>query len=251
MHLFDEANMQALSEDLAVNDSRPPIASAQRSTNSSPVTPARFAWLARRLQRDRLCSSGTEVMDVGKAHPTIKHTVQDYLNLPQSETERYELLEGEFVMVPAPSWFHQIISKRLFRPIDDFVRMHELGEVLYAPLDVELSQHVVVQPDLNFLSKDRLDLIQEGRLRGAPDLVIEILSESTAGRDRTTKRTLYARHGVREYWLVDPDAETVEVLTLGEAGFTGTRLYQRDETLTSPLLEGLAIELANVFGNPS
>lgn len=184
---------------------------------------------------------------MAKTHPTIKYTVEDYLHISESETERYELLEGELVMVPAPSWFHQIISKRLFRALDDFVNRRDLGEVQFAPLDVELSEYVVSQPDLIFLSHDRLDLVQEGRVRGAPDLVVEIFSPSTQQRDRTTKRTLYARHGVQEYWLVDPDAESIEVLTLGDEGFTQTRLFEREDTLCSPLLSELEIPLDAVF----
>lgn len=186
---------------------------------------------------------------MAEARTQIKFTVEDYLNLPESETERYELVEGELVMVPAPSWFHQIVSKRLFRILDSFVREHDLGEVQYAPLDVELSQHSLTQPDLIFLAKNRLDLVQEGRVRGAPDLVVEIFSPGTAKRDRTTKRTLYARYGVSEYWLVDPESETVEVLALGEEGFTRTRLFERDETLTSPRLPGLEVPLAEVFAD--
>lgn len=188
---------------------------------------------------------------MAKTRPHIKYSVEDYLNVAESETESYELLEGELVMVPAPSWFHQIILKRLFRALDAFVSTHDLGEVQFAPLDVELAEHVVAQPDLIFLSQDRLDLVQEGRVRGAPDLVVEILSPSTEGRDRTTKRTLYARHGVAEYWLVDPEAQTIEVLSLGDEGFTQTRLFEREDTLTSPRWEGLAMPLADVFAEAS
>lgn len=184
---------------------------------------------------------------MAKTHPTIKYTVEDYLNVAESETERYELLEGELVMVPAPNWFHQSIAAALFEQLNQFVKERELGVVRFAPLDVEFSPHDVAQPDLIFLSRHKLDLVQEGRVRGAPDLVVEIFSPSTRQRDRTTKRTLYARHGVGEYWLVDPDAETVEVLSLGDEGFTRTRLYERADTLRSPLFSELEIPLDAVF----
>ena len=184
---------------------------------------------------------------MAKTRPHIKYTVEDYLNVAESETERYELLEGELVMVPAPNWFHQSIAAALFKRLDDYVEKNDLGVVRFAPLDVELSDHDVAQPDLIFLSHARLDLVQEGRVRGAPDLVVEILSPSTEGRDRTTKRTLYARHGVGEYWLVDPEAETIEVLSLGEEGFTQTRLFERADSLRSPVLVGLEIALDAVF----
>ncbi|MFB6286694.1 MAG: Uma2 family endonuclease [Candidatus Bipolaricaulia bacterium] len=184
---------------------------------------------------------------MAKTHPHIKYTVEDYLNVAESETERYELLEGELVMVPAPNWFHQSIAAALFKHLDDYVESHDLGVVRFAPLDVELSNHDVAQPDLIFLSHDNLDLVQEGRVRGAPDLVVEIFSPSTEQRDRTTKRTLYARHGVGEYWLVDPEAETIEVLSLGEEGFTQTRLFEREDTLYSLLLSSLEIPVDQVF----
>lgn len=188
---------------------------------------------------------------MAKTHPHIKYTVEDYLNLAESETERYELLEGEVILVPAPNWFHQSIAAELFERLSRFVKEHDLGVVRFAPLDVELSNHDVAQPDLIFLSHENLDLVQEGRVRGAPDLVVEIFSPSTEQRDRTTKRTLYARHGVQEYWLVDPDAETIEVLSLGDEGYTQTRLFERDDTLASPLLGRLSVPLEHVFSEAS
>ena len=110
-----------------------------------------------------------------------------------------------------------------------------------------LSNTDVVQPDILFVSNQRAGIVTEDNVQGAPDLVIEILSPSTAERDRTFKRSLYARHGVQEYWLVDPNAGRVEVLTLEERGFTLTATYDRDEELISPVLEGLRIKLNEVF----
>ena len=115
-------------------------------------------------------------------------------------------------------------------------------------LDVVLSDYDVAQPDILFVSNERSGLITEANIQGAPDLVVEILSPSTAQYDRGYKRTLYGRHGVREYWLVDPDAETVEVLTESAEGLVLGDTYRRGDTLTSPLLSGLAIELEQIFG---
>ena len=178
---------------------------------------------------------------------TIKFSYQDYQNLPESETKRYELLEGELVMVPAPTWFHQSLSRVLFKLLDRFVDQHKLGEVRYAPLDVVLSEHDVVQPDLIYLSQEHLSLVREGAVQGAPDLVVEVLSPATAGRDRTVKRTLYARSGVSEYWLVYPERQAIEVLTLSAEGYQLAGCYEHDQTLRSPLLSGLAIPLSRVF----
>lgn len=177
----------------------------------------------------------------------IKLTYQDYINLPESETDRYELLEGELVMVPSPHWSHQVILKRLFRLLDDYVMNNKLGEVCFAPLDVILSPEAVLQPDILFISKDRQDIIKEQGVQGAPDLVIEIASPTTKDRDRTLKKTLYARHRVKEYWIVDPEEKTVAVFTLGKKGFKSVEAYKESETLNSPLLKELEINLSKVF----
>jgi Uma2 family endonuclease len=182
-----------------------------------------------------------------KAVLPIKFTYEDYKNLPESETKRYELLEGELVMVPAPNWFHQSIAASLFKLLTQFVEERALGEVRFAPLDVVLSEHNVLQPDLLYLARERLSLVREGVLQGAPDLIVEILSPATSERDRTYKKTLYARHGVKEYWLVDPEAQTIEVLALGKRGYERLSLYTKGQTLESSLLAGLKIPLAEVF----
>ncbi len=178
---------------------------------------------------------------------TIKFTYEDYKNLPESETKRYELIEGELIMVPSPTFEHQDISANLEFALAKFVREHQLGKVLDAPLDVVLDDENVVQPDIIFISKARSQIIRKEAIHGAPDLVIEILSPSTGERDRTVKKKLYARAGVTEYWLVDPEHQTIEVLTLKETGFERVALYHRDETLTSPVLPGLHIPLSDVF----
>ncbi len=182
--------------------------------------------------------------------PRIKFTYEDYKSLPESETKRYELLEGELVMVPSPTEYHQRISGNLEFILRQFVRERDLGRVYDAPLDVVLGEgeeREVVQPDIFFISKERSRIIAEEEIRGAPDLVVEIISPGTAERDRTYKKTLYARHGVREYWIVDPDAKTVEVFSLGERGFELIRTYKSGEVLNSPLLEGLEVPLEEVF----
>ena len=179
--------------------------------------------------------------------PTIKFTYSDYRHLPESETERYELLEGELVVVPSPNEYHQRISGNLQFLLRSFIREKGLGIVYDAPFDVVLSLENVVQPDIIFIAAERSHIITEDNVQGAPDLVIEILSPATARRDRTYKRTLYARHGVGEYWLVDPAERMVEVLTLGERGFERAAAYKWDEVLHSPLLREMRIDLRDVF----
>ena len=177
----------------------------------------------------------------------IKFTVEGYRNLPESETKRYELLGGDLVMAPAPKPYHQDILRNLLRILDAYLRIQSAGKLYPAPIDVILSEEDVVQPDILFISQQRLGIIHEEAIHGAPDLHIEILSPATAGRDRTLKRTLYARHGVREYWLVDPETKTIEVLTLGPQGYQLAGRYRPGQTLRSPLLAGLKIPLDQVF----
>ena len=180
----------------------------------------------------------------------IKFTYEDYKSLPVSETKRYELLGGELVLVPSPTEYHQRVSGNLVFILRKFVREREAGRIYYAPLDVVLGEgddREVVQPDIFFISKERAEVIAEEEIRGAPDLVIEIISPGTEDRDRHYKKTLYARYGVNEYWIVDPKAKTVEVYTLGERGFELAGIYKATEVLTSPLLPGLKVNLKEVF----
>jgi Uma2 family endonuclease len=184
------------------------------------------------------------------AKATIKFTYEDYKSLPESETKRYELLEGELVMVPSPTERHQRIARNLLVILWQFVRERGLGQVYNAPLDVVLGvgeEREVAQPDILFISKERAEIIAEEEIRGAPDLVVEVLSEATRERDRAYKRTLYARHGVKEYWLVDPETKIIEVLKLGKRGYERAGLYRKGEALASPLLSGLEIRLSEVF----
>ena len=175
----------------------------------------------------------------------IKFTYEDYKHT--SEDERYELIDGELILAAAPRRAHQRAEIRLATRLENYVEAHDLGEVYSAPFDVLLTDTDVVQPDLLFVSKERLHIINEDNIRGAPDLVVEILSPSTAGRDRTVKRTLYAKHGIKEYWQVDTDAKTIMVLLLGENGYELAGIYGEGQALTSPTLEGFTLNLAEIF----
>ncbi len=174
-----------------------------------------------------------------------RFTYGDYLLLP--EGKRYEILEGDLVVVPSPGTDHQRISRNLEVRLWEFVRERGLGEVLHAPLDVVLAEEDVVQPDIIFISRPRLGIVAEKGIRGAPDLVVEILSPGTAERDRTVKEKLYHRFGVREFWLVDPAARTVEIKVWAPEGFRTAQVYPEGTALRSPLLDGLAIDVGAIF----
>ena len=180
------------------------------------------------------------------SRPRIPYTYDDYRTLPEDMSRRYELLHGELYMVPAPTTLHQRILRRLLVVFDRHVAAHRLGEVLLSPVDVILGQgdaREVAQPDLVFIAQARRDIVKLHAIEGAPDLAIEILSPGTEERDRGYKRTLYARHGVKEYWIVDPQTRTVEVhAMIGEP-----RVYTDEQSLATPLLPGLTLILREIF----
>jgi Uma2 family endonuclease len=146
-------------------------------------------------------------------NPQVKFTYRDYLLLP--EQDRRELIEGDFYyMPPAPNVEHQNISMNLGLPLAQLVRRNRLGIVLMAPMDVVLDNYNVVQPDILYISNERRHIITAANISEAPDLVIEILSPSTAERDRELKRKLYKRFGVREHCVVGPELRVVQVIDL-------------------------------------
>ena len=175
----------------------------------------------------------------------MKRTYADYLET--SDDERYELLHGELVMAPAPLTDHQLVVMELGSQLHTFVKDRNLGAVLSAPTDVVLSDTDVVQPDILFVSNERRHIRTRENIQGAPDLVVEILSPTTAERDRSVKSDLYAQHGVHEYWIVDPYARTITVFLLNEGDFEEVDTYSAGETLTSPILEGLTVNLEGIF----
>ena len=174
----------------------------------------------------------------------LRFTYRDYLLLP--EGDRRELIEGDFYVVPAPSIRHQTVVANLGTLLRELVRRNRLGIILWAPTDVVLSPETVVQPDILFVSNERRGIIMEANVSGAPDLVVEILSPGTAERDRELKLNLYARYGVREYWIVDPEDETVEVMELGPEGPLDVRRYDAG-SVESRLLPGLSVTLDDIF----
>ena len=177
----------------------------------------------------------------------IRFTYHDYKSIPETDPRRFELLDGELVMAPVPSVWHQNIAGNLYAYLRQVVRKHNLGRVFFAPIDVVLSETDVVQPDLLFVARGHEDRIREEGIFGAPDLVVEILSPATESRDRGYKRTLYARHGVREYWIVDPQARRVEVYTLTSQGLTLWQTFGPGQTLRSALLPEFTLPVDEVF----
>ena len=176
---------------------------------------------------------------------SLRFTYEDYLLLP--EDRRYEIIDGDLFMTPAPGTPHQRLIGRLYHFLDDHVRTGKLGEVLIAPCDVVLSPTDIVQPDLLFVAADRASIIGEKFISAAPDLVVEVLSPSTEDRDRTLKMKLYARAGVRELWIADTKEKKIEVLINSADGFRQEAAFGLGATLRSSLLPGLQIPIVEVF----
>lgn len=181
---------------------------------------------------------------------TIRHklTYEDYLLFPEDGL-RHEILDGEHYVTSAPSLWHQAASVNLTYFLAGFLRRNPLGRLYHAPCEVVLSEHDIVQPDLLFISKERLGILTKKNVQGAPDLVIEILSDNTSRRDKTLKRGIYERFGVLEYWLVDPQRQTVRICRrLGAAFVVAEDLSAAAaDVLTTPLLPGLEIPVGEIF----
>ena len=175
----------------------------------------------------------------------VKRTYEDYCRTP--DDKRYELLNGELMMVPAPNRKHQEVLGALYAELRRFTQEHGAGRVFVAPFDVVLSDTDVVQPDVLFISRAREHRITDENVRGAPDLVIEVLSPSTADRDLGYKHELYCRHGVLEYWIIDPVAETVAIHRQRDGKFERTGRFGRGESLATAVLEGLALALDDIL----
>ena len=176
---------------------------------------------------------------------TPRLTYQDYADLEGDE--RHELMDGELILVASPNEDHQTVSLRLASRMLSFVEDNDLGRVFHAPYDVLLTDTDVVQPDVLFVSKDRYHIRTPANIRGAPDLIIEIMSPSSSSRDWGAKRELYARHGVGEYWIVDPANHLVSVLTLRNGVLVAAQTLTENDMAHSSVLEGFGLELAEIF----
>lgn len=178
----------------------------------------------------------------------VKFTYEDYLLFPE-DGKRHELIDGDHFMTPSPSTRHQRISLKLATAFEFFLKNNRLGEVFDAPMDVVLSETDVVQPDLLFISSGRASIVTDKNIQGAPDLVVEILSDGTRKTDEVIKRKLYERHGISEYWVVDPELETVKIYRTTENGYTRAAELSREtnDTLNTPLLPGFQIPLSEIF----
>jgi len=169
------------------------------------------------------------------------------LRLMPDDGKKYELIDGEVFVTPSPSEKHQRVLANLLVSIHNHVHARKLGRAYIAPFDVVFGEKTALQPDLLFVSAKRLGIIGPEYVLGAPDLVVEILSPYRQSYDRVTKLEQYAQHGVTEYWVVDPIAESVEIHVLRGSGYELKGVFAGEETLESPLLPGWQIAAADLF----
>jgi Uma2 family endonuclease len=186
------------------------------------------------------------------AMATISHfdarlTYEDLVRMPDDGL-RHEIIDGVHYVTPSPVRRHQILAKRLLVAIEVYLEIHPVGEILQAPFDVVFTRWDVVEPDLLFIAEDQRSILTEPNVQGAPALVVEVLSPGTKKRDLGIKKELFDRGGVREYWIVDPKADTVTIYRRGDGGLSRVQSPAVNEhTLTTPLLPGFSLSLKKLF----
>ena len=178
-------------------------------------------------------------------------TYRDLVALPDDRL-RHELIDGEHVVTPSPAIPHQVILWNLTELLAPYLRAKAIGTALAGPVDVKFSPSTVLVPDLVYFTADRFArVVNEKHATAAPDLVVEILSPGTRRRDKGRKRAVYDREGVQEYWIVDPEAQSVTTLRRPRAGAgltdVTTLTVDAGGVLESPLFPGLRLPLRDVF----
>lgn len=191
----------------------------------------------------------TEVLDEETAAALTRRraTIEEFWSLPESVLP-VEYVNGEIIMAPTPTVLHQRTAAKIFRVLDRHVVKNHLGELLFAPLDVILPTGEVVQPDIFLLTAEQAArMLKEKRVYEAPPFAVEILSPGTATHDTITKRGLYEKNGVREYWIVDVKAGGVVQLVLRKKRYAVTELGAED-TVKSAVLEGFEMRVGELLG---
>jgi Uma2 family endonuclease len=173
-------------------------------------------------------------------------TVEDYRLLPETGP-RYQLIEGDLFMAPAPNRYHQDISGNIQFIIQSYLQKHPIGKLYDAPFDVYLDENNVHQPDLVFVSKKNYSILTEAGAEGAPDFIVEILSAKTAHLDKKPKRRVYARCGVKELWLVDPETKVIHIYSLQKDAEHPAATWSKNDTFSSPHFPGLKFKGVRIF----
>jgi Uma2 family endonuclease len=194
--------------------------------------------------------AGREDVKPGAGSST-KYTYEDFLNFPD-DGKRHEIIDGEHYVTPSPNTKHQTIVGNLYLALGNYLKAHPVGAVFLAPFDVVFSDLNVVEPDLLYISRAHKAILTDKHVRGEPDLVVEVLSPGTRKTDEVTKRKLYERFGVQEYWVVDPDLDAIKVYRRTDGAFVRSAelSVEQNDRMTTPLLPNFSVALAEIFAPP-
>jgi excisionase family DNA binding protein len=202
---------------------------------------------------DALTGRSTVVREKHSAYGTrAGYTYEDYVKIPEEPGYHYEVLEGILVREPSPGFTHQRVLRELGRQLMTYLgEVDPKGEFIFAPLDVTLTDRNVVQPDLMFVSSDRLGIIREERIDGPCYLVVEIMSVTSRRRDRLHKMEIYRKAGIPHYWLTDPEERTLEAYSLRDGIYALVAAGEAGANFTHPEFPELTLDLAEIFYQPT
>jgi Uma2 family endonuclease len=173
-------------------------------------------------------------------------TVENYKLLPETGP-RYQLIQGDLYMAPAPNRFHQEISRNLQFELHSYLKRNPIGKIFDAPFDVYLDEINVFQPDILIVLNERLGILTEEGAEGAPELVVEILSPKTRRLDLENKKLEYARAGVKELWIIDPEPRSLTIHQLTSDGIEKIRQLGKEDNLSTDLLPGFNVAMETIF----
>ena len=177
----------------------------------------------------------------------VRFKAEDIWDAPD-DGKIYEVIDGELCVSPAPSWWHQLAVSNLHGILWPFIRLHDLGKIVTAPLGVVLDPEDGVEPDLVYVSRERMNIISDRGIEGAPDLVVEVLSPSTRSRDLGIKLRRYAAAGVPQYWTLDPEARVLLPYGLGAQGYELIDTFGPGAIFSPRLFPGLEIPIDDLWG---
>jgi Uma2 family endonuclease len=191
-----------------------------------------------------------KVKESALAYKTEKkvYTYEDWVKLPE-DSWGYEIINGELTKSPSPMTNHQRVVANIAFELQVYLRSTQQGELIFAPMDVVLSNTNIFQPDILFISNENSDIITEKNIQGAPDLIAEVLSPSTTYKDLFDKKELYEQFGVKEYWIIDPKREWVEVYTLNKSKYSLLQKIEKEGVITSKIFPELKLFLNAIFVN--
>jgi len=175
-------------------------------------------------------------------------TYEEYCKL--DDDQRYEIIGGNLLMAPSPDVWHQDWIGNLYVLLRQQITRSKAGRLFIAPFDVVFDSENTVQPDLVFVAVANIGIIERRAIFGAPDLLVELLSPSSIQRDRRDKKALYARFGVKEYWIGDPANKSMEILTLQGGRYHRHCAAAEKGALVSRVLPGLKLDLAEIQSPP-